>query len=70
MGDLCEVCVFKSKFSKCVLPMEPLWTLLVKVSKGGPLATTIFHLIGHYSEMSQDIFLKFPAFVHHMPLLN
>ena len=37
---------------KLLLLMDPLRTLLVKVSKGGPLATTIFHLIGHLSSFS------------------
>ena len=51
-------------------PMDPLWTLWPKVSKGGPFVATIFQLISHYSNMNQDIFLKFSAFVHHMSPLN
>ena len=55
---------------KLLLPMDPLWTLLVKVSKGGPLVVTFFQLFGHYSNKNQDIFLKFSAFLHHMCVLN
>ena len=55
---------------KLLLPMDPLWTLLVKVSKGGPLVVTFFQLFGHYSNKNQDIFLKFSAFLYHMSLLN
>ena len=70
-GRYLDSCLSNGQITEKMLqPMDPLWTLWPKVSKGGPLATTIFHLIGHYSEMSQDIFLKFSAFVHHMPLLN
>ena len=53
-----------------LLPMDPLWTLLVKVSKGGPLVVTFFQLFGHYSNKNQDIFLKFSAFLYHMSVLN
>ena len=70
-GRYLDSCLSNGQITEKMLqPMDPLWTLWPKVSKGGPLATTIFHLIGHYSEMSQDIFLKFSEFVHHMPLLN
>ena len=55
---------------KLLQPMDPLWTLWPKVSKGGPFVATIFQLISHYSNMNQDIFLKFSAFVHHMSALN
>ena len=55
---------------KLLLPMDPLWTLLVKVSKGGPLVVTFFQLFGHYSNKNQDIFLKFSAFLYHMCVLN
>ena len=69
-GRYLDSCLSNGQITEnLLLPMDPLWTLWPKVSKGGPLATTIFHLIGHYSEMSQDIFLKFSAFVHHMSIL-
>ena len=55
---------------KLLLPMDPLWTLLVKVSRGGPLVVTFFQLFGHYSNKNQDIFLKFSAFVHHKFVQN
>ena len=45
-------------------------SLCLKVSNPGPFVTTNFQLIGHYSDINQDIFLKFWAFVHHMSTLN
>ena len=66
-----DSCLSNGKITEnLLLPMDPLWTLLVKVSKGGPLATTNFQLFGHYSKKNQDIILKFSAFVHHMSVLN
>ena len=42
----------------------------VNVVKGWPFVITNFWLISDYTNMDQDICLKFSAFVHHMSVLN
>ena len=42
----------------------------LKVTRSGPFVITNFQWIGHYSDINQDIFLKFSAFVYHISVLN
>ena len=56
---------------------EKLWQLPAYICKNQPISyqlsqgiTRIFQLNDYNSENSQDIHLKFSAFVHHMPGLN
>ena len=47
-----------------MLLMWPCWFALAEIVQKN------FQLIDHYSDINQDIFFKFSAFVHHIYVLN